>query len=499
MLNPIHLTRFSLPRALAVFLAVASLVACSGGGGGSNFGPRVDQEAGGVWIGTITSDNVAGPLSLAGVVTETGEVQFTSEDGSIVYTGTIQVRGDEITGTLEGVNFAGIIPGALPAGAIDIEGTVTSQGTITGSYTGANDSGTFSVNYSDSYERTADVGKLASDWASFGDLAFKSGVGGVDDNLLITVDGAGVLTGGDTSGCSYDGNFSVDDPNVNAYDVQIDISDCGGLDGAYTGVATLTDDAGENDTLAVSASSMAIAIAFTVDRVSSRSASGLWGGTIASDAVMGPAELIFGIISEDGESQFVVADELSMDMQPMSDAQLAGSANVSGNFFDSSFDAFAVEGDLFPDGTSFGAVELTGTVETADALSLSYNGVGDTGLIEMIYLADYEDGSSLATVEDDWTGDNSLESTVNVTVNAAGTITGTDDSGCTYAGAIAIIDANFNAYDVTLTVAGCTANGDYDGLATIQDGAVEDDTLVILVANSQIEEALTLELVRVDL
>ena len=137
MQHTIHCIKFSSLRTLATLLVLLCLAACSGGGGGSNFGPRVDHEAAGVWSGTITSDAAGGPLQLSGVVTETGDVQFTSPDGGIVYTGTVQVDRDKITGTLEGVNFAGFLPGAVPAGRLDIDGPGPSPGALTGPGSGA--------------------------------------------------------------------------------------------------------------------------------------------------------------------------------------------------------------------------------------------------------------------------------------------------------------------------------------------------------------------------
>jgi len=486
MQHTIHCIKFSSLRTLATLLVLLCLAACSGGGGGSNFGPRVDQEAAGVWSGTITSDAAGGPLQLSGVVTETGDVQFTSPDGGIVYTGTVQVDRDKITGTLEGVNFAGFLPGALPAGSIDIDGTVTSQGSITGTFSGA-DTGSFSLNYSDTYERSADLGKLASDWTSIGDLFFKAGVGGENDVLAVTVDDMGNLTGGDTGGCSYAGTFAVSDPDVNAYDVQFDISDCGGLDGSYTGLAFLTDDSGTNDTLALSASNMAVAIAFTADRVSSRSAAGIWTGTITSDMDM-MAVPIGAIIAETGESVFFIDDQGD---------QLAGPIEVSGNFFDSTVNAYAAEGDIFPDGTSFGSLLLRGLVETGVSLDLSYDGVGDTGAIILAYDPSYEDGSALATVEADWSFDDGAGNTLDISIDAAGAITGSDSEGCAYTGTVAIIDAAANAYDVSVSLAGCPSAGDYAGLASVLQTAVPDDTLVVGVSSVALEEALSIRLARV--
>ena len=274
---------------------------------------------------------------------------------------------------------------------------------------------------------------------------------------------------------------------MNAYDVQFDISDCGGLDGSYTGLAFLTDDSGTNDTLALSASNMAVAIAFTADRVSSRSAAGIWTGTITSDMDM-MAVPIGAIIAETGESVFFIDDQGD---------QLAGPIEVSGNFFDSTVNAYAAEGDIFPDGTSFGSLLLRGLVETGVSLDLSYDGVGDTGAIILAYDPSYEDGSALATVEADWSFDDGAGNTLDISIDAAGAITGSDSEGCAYTGTVAIIDAAANAYDVSVSLAGCPSAGDYAGLASVLQTAVPDDTLVVGVSSVALEEALSIRLARV--
>lgn len=483
MQDPARCAKYSpFIKTLTGFVLASILAACSGGGGGGgNFAPGVNQEVGGIWAGTITSTTINGTFQLSGVVTESGELQFVSSDGGAVYSGTVQVTGDKVTGTLEAVNFVGLMPpAALPAGSITIDGTVTSQGVITGTYTGANDSGSFDVTYDPAYERVSNLGKLASDWTSIGNLQFKSGIGGENDVLAISVADDGSFSGGDTAGCTYTGNFAVIDTAFNAYDAQLDITDCGGLNGSYTGLASLGDDAGTDDTLLLSAANASIGVAINGDRVSSRSAAGIWTGTITSDLdlIDVPAT---AIIAENGAARIVDIDG----------TQLAGTANVSGNFLDSLFDGFAADGDLFPDGTTFGSVLVRGLVDTAASLTLSYQGAGDTGALALTYDAVYENGSSLATVADDWSFDDGAGDTTDISIAANGDITGSDSDGCTYGGSVSLIDPNFNAYQVDLTLAVCADAGNYSGLAAVLDGAVAGDTLLIAVSNSVAEVALT--------
>lgn len=489
MQDPARCAKYSpFIKTLTGFVLASILVACSGGGGGGGGGgiAAVNQEVGGFWAGTITSTTINGTFQLSGVVTESGELQFVSSDGGAVYSGTVQVTGDQVTGTLEAVNFVGLMPpAALPAGSITIDGTVTSQGVITGTYTGANDSGSFDVTYDPAYERVSNLGKLASDWTSIGNLQFKSGIGGENDVLAIMVADDGAFSGGDTSGCTYTGSFAIIDTAFNAYDAQLDITDCGGLNGSYTGLASLGDDAGTDDTLLLSAANASIGVAINVDRISSRSAAGIWTGTITSGVGM-PAVAVTAIIAENNAARFVDADE----------DQFAGVADVNGNFLDSTFEAFAADGDLFPDGTTYGSVLIRGLVDTATSLNLTYQGVGDTGDIAVTYDAVYENGSALTTVAGDWSFDAGGGDTVDISIAANGDITGSDSDGCTFGGSVSLIDPAFNAYQVDLTVATCAAAGSYSGLAAVLDGAAAGDTLLIAVSNSVLESGPTVTLTR---
>jgi hypothetical protein len=51
----------------------------------------------------------------------------------------------------------------------------------------------------------------------------------------------GTIEGGDITSCEYGGSFSIIDSSVNAYRMNLDVSNCGEWSGAYTGLAAVLD------------------------------------------------------------------------------------------------------------------------------------------------------------------------------------------------------------------------------------------------------------------
>ena len=98
----------------------------------------------------------------------------------------------------------------------------------------------------------------------------------------------------------------------------------------------------------------------------------------------------------------------------------------------------------------------------------------------------YDRSSDLATIAAVYTTFDIFGDPSSFTIDAAGVITGQSNSGCVLNGQVSIIDAMFNAYDVSLEVANCGAlDGMYDGLGTSQDDVAMDDTFVFAVFTAQ--------------
>ena len=127
-----------------------------------------------------------------------------------------------------------------------------------------------------------------------------------------------------------------------------------------------------------------------------------------------------------------------------------------------------------------------GTIAEGITLDLTVDGAGSTNDVAMVFDATYNRGSALATIAAVYTSFDIFGDPSSFTIDAAGVITGQSNSGCVLNGQVAIIDAMFNVYDVTLDVASCGGlDGTYDGLGSSQDGAAMDDLFVFAVFTAQ--------------
>lgn len=91
------------------------------------------------------------------------------------------------------------------------------------------DTGRMVMNYSDIYEQPSSLELLEGEWR-FTDR----------DGLSYEINIAnGQIEGKDSDGCRYNGQVSLINPKYNAYNIEIDISNCTSVDGAYEGLSYL--------------------------------------------------------------------------------------------------------------------------------------------------------------------------------------------------------------------------------------------------------------------
>ncbi len=90
------------------------------------------------------------------------------------------------------------------------------------------DTGALKVAYSELYEKSSSLKYLEGDW-SYTDR----------DQLTstISIGEGGNVTGHDSDGCKFSGHIDIIDPQYNAYQTNLEVSECGSVDDGYTGVA----------------------------------------------------------------------------------------------------------------------------------------------------------------------------------------------------------------------------------------------------------------------
>lgn len=230
------------------------LLACGGGGGGDESATVIVPETppvnapksiAGIWSGSFVSDVLHRVYEVTGIVTETGDARFLNLTWGAQYGGVVNTSGSSFSAiTTAYAPFGSIFPNGSHTGPVSVTGNFSPRATLTGTYAGVGDSGSFALTYNPLYERPSSLGLVAGIW--------KGTVLGFLNTVIVNDSGA--LSGGSASGCVYAGSMAIIDVRYNAYTVNIAISSCGAQNGLYSGLGVLVDAATANDTFLVSIS-----------------------------------------------------------------------------------------------------------------------------------------------------------------------------------------------------------------------------------------------------
>ena len=139
---------------------------------------------------------------------------------------------------------------------------------------------------------------------------------------------------------------------------------------------------------------------------------------------------------------------------------------ATGKLFAEVWNPFAT----FPDGSTIGTVDVEVAVEPRQNIVGTYTGVGDTGTIQVEYLAELaERPSSLEDIADTWTWSDGFGYTATMVISAAGVLEYSDTDGLIGNGQIEVIDARLNAYEFSWNWTSPTWNGPTSGIAFVDD------------------------------
>jgi hypothetical protein len=201
-------------------------------------------------------------------------------------------------------------------------------------------------------------------------------------------------------------------------------------------------------------------------------AGGIWRGT---ESVSGLG--VVGIVNESGNFTFVRSDGV----------QYIGTATVSGTSVTANVEGIVPLGFTFADGSHHGTGTISGTIQARQALDASTKfttdlGNASTGTLNLTFDALYNLASSLNTISGNYTN---TANNVVVTVGTNGSIFSQDStSGCVLNGTVSIINASYNAYNVTFDYASCTGqfsrlNGiSFTGMAMLDNTATPEQIVV---------------------
>jgi len=203
---------------------------------------------------------------------------------------------------------------------------------------------------------------------------------------------------------------------------------------------------------------------------------GHWFGTVTNDLSTVTEEYI-AMVDENGRFRFVSVD---------SAVQFSGNFTVTVNDLAGDATAFADVGVVWLDGSPATPATLAGTIVERDAMSGTWmTDSGESGSFEFFYdPIFYERASALDLLAGTWTSyDEFLNPAAIFSIGADGSFSGQNTQGCSSAGRFALVDADFNLYEVQSTVTGCAIAGNYAGLAFLADFFVPNDAMVFAVDN----------------
>jgi len=199
---------------------------------------------------------------------------------------------------------------------------------------------------------------------------------------------------------------------------------------------------------------------------------GHWFGTVTNDLHAVTEEYI-AMVDENGRFRFVSVD---------SAVQMSGNFAIAGDTLTGDGTAFADAGVVWLDSTSATPVTIEGTISSRSEMSGTWTTVaGELGTFEFFYDPTfYERASPLNLLAGSWIAyDENLNPQVTFTIAADGSFVGQNTLGCNSMGQFAVIDPEFNLYEVQSTIADCVLAGEYIGLAFLGDLLAPNDVLIL--------------------
>lgn len=194
---------------------------------------------------------------------------------------------------------------------------------------------------------------------------------------------------------------------------------------------------------------------------------GIWRGTVSIDGLSFGGSI--GLIDSTGNTNIIVGYD---DTQFSGDLVSSEGTLVRGglNFYD-------------PSGQPTGLYALAeGYVIPGSRLTATLNGVIDTTsstvTLDLTYDTVYDRPAAMALISGTWSETIATTYTRTLTIDGAGTISGSDSDGCVYSGTVQIPDPNHNMYILNIDVDSCfNYTIPTRGQAVLTDTVASNDTL----------------------
>jgi len=228
-------------KAISIILIIAFLaIGCgsSGDGSGNNGGGgnALTESPQGVWHGTIYSYVTELEYNVLGIVSENNVLHIINVDTGIFYTGIVDGSGNKADFTVTSYTSDGSVQYVHMTGtkaiSVQITGTITPRYILLFKYNMNGDNGTLTLKYNKAYERHSSLSTIDDVWTM---------LSGSD---MLTIGNQGNMTGNFNfiaTGCLQSGKVSIINSLYGVYLFNIDVSDCGAWNGAYSGLGFVGD------------------------------------------------------------------------------------------------------------------------------------------------------------------------------------------------------------------------------------------------------------------
>jgi hypothetical protein len=236
------------------FVISFTIIGCGGGGGSATPSPTqvatpapvIDEDLGGVWFGTSTSDQGGPDQDLLVISTDDGRLRALSLSTGAQFVGTISTTGDDLVGSGVAVAPQGSTwSNNTSVTEVNLTGQLSERAVLASSWNtpATSESGTINIQYdSDIHTRVPSLDIFNGNWVTLQQITSESGFikeTGIIASVFTLSDGD--LTGSDVTNCNYSGTIRPVNAIFNTYDVNVTVTNCGTSDGAYTGLGVLTD------------------------------------------------------------------------------------------------------------------------------------------------------------------------------------------------------------------------------------------------------------------
>jgi len=218
---------------LITLSSILALSAC-GSSGGSD--APVNNDLGGIWMGSALETDETTAQDSFGLISESGKAFFLTEGDLVI--GSVSTADNNFSGPFTEYYSDGGV------GSGTISGTFISRNSFSGAaFSDGSQTSVFSYSYNPAHSRNSSLTDISG--------TFSETEGAYTETYTIGMDGT--ITGSDTDGCIFGGAITLPDTDYNMYNVRLTASNCGDANGTYNGLAALIDNTEDNVTLAIAA------------------------------------------------------------------------------------------------------------------------------------------------------------------------------------------------------------------------------------------------------